>query len=97
MSNREQIGIKRDTFVALQALAQQQRVETDELAEEAMEQGLGVIRQRLFFKERALKAEARGTTLEDALSVLERAGDERSVLCDALPTGISSAANSFRD
>src|SRR6201996_1727212 len=52
MENVEQVAIRRDTFAALQQLAEQQHREPQEFVNEVLEQGLSIVRQRLFFEER---------------------------------------------
>lgn len=87
MERAEQITIKPGTYAALQALADEQQCAPEELAGEALQQGIDLIHQKLFFERRIEQARARGTTLEDAMALLRRAGNMPHGPGDELPEG----------
>lgn len=84
MAGSEQVALNSEILAAVQALAHEQHRAPDEIANEALAEGLNILRQRLFFNERRQQAFARGASLNDALSILRRAGTEAPLPSDEI-------------
>jgi hypothetical protein len=74
MSSIHVIDVQPETFAAAEAVAAEKQMGVEAILDAAMNRGLDLFRQELFFQERLRRAEARGATLEDAYAIVARAG-----------------------